>query len=344
MVMYTYLPLLLLIMSPSIAEDHAAACCRLAREYPTPDAIQLWPRPFHMTKTLLDKDKAILFDAFLFKAVGDREQTMRSIAHFENQLKRVCDDDGCDHNGRAMHALDVILKSNPHMDEEEYRLHIKDGIVQIEVKTDYSFTRALTCLFKLVGRDEATGMMSFDASQLDIIDKPKKPWRGLLLDVSRHFMSTSTVIELMNTMHLVNYNILHFHLSDDQGFRLKLKTRPQLASTESYDLSDIRKLMDHAETLGITIVPEFDIPGHSTSWVKAYPSLGACTPNPSSMLNPLDPRVDDLLNDVFEEVSEIFSSKFIHLGGDEVSYNCWRQNPGRCYLCVYTYIHTSFLI
>ncbi len=118
---------------------------------------------------------------------------------------------------------------------------------------------------------------------VEIQDKPRFPWRGLMIDASRHFMPVDVIKRNLDGMAAVKLNVLHWHLSDDQGFRVECKSFPKLTEMGSdglyYSQAQIKDIIKYADDRGIRIVPEFDLPGHSTSWFVGYPEY-ASAPGP----------------------------------------------------------------
>ncbi|MEV5429621.1 beta-N-acetylhexosaminidase [Streptomyces sp. NPDC052701] len=195
-----------------------------------------------------------------------------------------------------------------------------------------------------------------------IEDAPRFGWRGLLLDVARHFMPKDGVLRYLDLMAAHKLNVLHFHLTDDQGWRIEIKRHPRLTEVGSwrartkighrasplwedkphggyYTQDDIREIVAYAAERHITVVPEIDVPGHSQAAIAAYPELGntdvvdttALTVWDTWGINPnvLAPTDTTLrfYEGVFEEVLELFPSRFVHVGGDECPKDQWRISP-----------------
>jgi hexosaminidase len=199
---------------------------------------------------------------------------------------------------------------------------------------------------------------------VEIVDYPRFAWRGLLLDVSRHFFSKEFVLKYIDEMARYKFNVLHLHLSDDQGWRVEIKSFPKLTETGAwrvprtgrwwtYDVSregeaatyggfytqqDIKDMVRYAAQKNITILPEIDVPGHSLAAIAAYPYLSATgyvyPVNPGSKfyniedntLNPADERVYDFLDKVFTEIADLFPGEYIHVGGDECTKMFWHKS------------------
>ncbi len=178
-------------------------------------------------------------------------------------------------------------------------------------------------------------------------NETKFSYRGMHLDVSRHFFSKEVVKQYIDTLSKYNINYFHWHLTDDQGWRIEIKKYPRLTTIGAwrkekndsiyggfYKQAEIKELVAYAKARDITIIPEIDIPGHSSAAIAAYPWLG-CTgqqievPNRWGIFNDIYLPSDStflFLRDVMDEVCELFPSKFIHIGGDEVPKKQWREN------------------
>ncbi|MGW4547746.1 beta-N-acetylhexosaminidase [Streptomyces violaceorubidus] len=192
-------------------------------------------------------------------------------------------------------------------------------------------------------------------------DAPRFHWRGLMLDVSRHFMPKDGVLRYLDLMAAHKLNVLHFHLTDDQGWRVEIKRHPKLTETGSwrtrtkfghrasplwedkphggyYTQEDIREIVAYAAARHITVVPEIDVPGHSQAAIAAYPELGNTDVIDTTALsvwdtwgvcpNVLAPTENTLrfYEGVFEEILELFPSEFVHIGGDECPKDQWRAS------------------
>ena len=193
---------------------------------------------------------------------------------------------------------------------------------------------------------------------VNIQDAPRFEWRGIMLDVSRHFYTIDEVKELLDVMALYKMNKFHWHLTDDQGWRIEIEKYPRLTqigayrdstqiggwNSPLYDVNihggyytreDIREIVDFAAERHIEIVPEIEMPGHTSAAIAAYPELGSLkTPptvatyfNPTwGVFNVADERVIQFIQDVFDEIFDLFPSRYIHIGGDEVHPESWEAN------------------
>ena len=183
------------------------------------------------------------------------------------------------------------------------------------------------------------GKDGFEVPAVHIEDNPRFPWRGLMLDSSRHWMPLEVVKRNLDAMAAVKLNVFHWHLSDDQGFRVESKRFPKLQQEGSdglfYTQDEIRGVVAYARDRGIRVVPEFDIPGHTTAWLVGYPELGT-NPGPYEIgrhwgiyENVLDPSREEtyaFLDAFFEEMTALFPDPYFHVGGDEVEATQWNAS------------------
>jgi len=230
----------------------------------------------------------------------------------------------------------TIAPLTPVMDES-YRLQISPQSLLIEAETDIGAMRGLETAWQLVCADEG----GFYFPEISIQDHPRFPWRGLLIDVSRHFLPVDAIKRNLDGMAMVKLNVLHWHLCDNQGFRVESKRFPRLHGLGSdslyYTQEQIGEVIRYASDRGIRVVPEFDIPGHSTSWLVGYGELGSGN-NPYSLerawgvfdpaFNPANPKVYRFFDRFFGEMAGLFSDEYIHIGGDEVNGKEWEANSG----------------
>ncbi|MDD5657565.1 MAG: family 20 glycosylhydrolase [Elusimicrobia bacterium] len=222
-------------------------------------------------------------------------------------------------------------------EDETYGLEVSSSAMRLSARTDIGAIRGLETLLQLLDAD-ANGYF-FSAVRIE--DKPRFPWRGLLMDVSRHFMPVEVLKRNIDGLAAVKMNVLHLHLSDYQGFRVECLSFPRLHEQGSdgwyYTQEQIREILAYADERGVRVVPEFDIPGHSTSWFVGYPEL-ASTPGPyrverrygvfSSAFNPAAQSTYAFLDKFFAEMAVLFPDDYVHIGGDEVDGADWEANPG----------------
>jgi hexosaminidase len=196
--------------------------------------------------------------------------------------------------------------------------------------------RGIETFLQLVALDA----QGFGAPGVRIEDHPRFYWRGLLIDVARHWMPEDVLKRNLNAMAAVKLNVLHLHLTDDQGFRVESKKYPNLQEMGSdghyYTQGQIAELVAYARDRGIRIVPEIEMPGHSTSWYVGYPQLSS-GPGPFQIerhwgvfdptLDPTRPETYTFLDGLIGEIAELFPDEYLHVGGDEVNGKQWDRNP-----------------
>jgi hexosaminidase len=209
-------------------------------------------------------------------------------------------------------------------DDESYTLDVAASGVRIAAATEWGVLRGLATLTQLC----SGGAAAVPAQRIE--DAPRFPWRGLMIDVARHFIPLPHLLRTLDAMAVFKLNVLHLHLADDQGFRFPSRRYPNLPSREHYRPPELRRLITHAADLGIRVVPELDVPGHTTSWLLAYPEWGSAPAEASrrfgvhrECLDPTRPGVRRALEDLVGEVVEIFPDAYLHLGGDEVHPAWW---------------------
>ena len=232
-----------------------------------------------------------------------------------------------DHPGKEVQELG---------EEESYTLEITPSGAELRGPTTLGVMRGLQTFLQLV---EITPQ-GFAVPAVRIEDTPRFPWRGLLIDCGRHFMPVEVLKRNLDGMAAVKMNVFHWHLSDNQGFRIESKRFPKLHQMGSdglyYTQEQVRDVIAYARDRGIRVVPEFDMPGHSTAWFAGYPDL-ASAPGPYSIERKwgvLDPAMDPtrestykLLDGFVGEMAKLFPDQFFHIGGDEVNGKQWDANP-----------------
>jgi hexosaminidase len=221
-------------------------------------------------------------------------------------------------------------------DPEDYRLSITGTQARLDAKTPLGAVRGLETVLQLV----QPGKTGFELPAVTIEDSPRFPWRGLSFDVVRHFMPLSVVKRTLDGMAAVKLNVLHWHLSDDEGFRIESKRFPKLQQLASdglyYTQAEVRELIAYARERGIRVIPEFDLPGHSTSWCVAYPELASAEGShnlvrlPSDRYETMDPTKEGtyvFLDGFIGEMAALFPDAYFHVGGDEVNPKDWKESP-----------------
>lgn len=229
--------------------------------------------------------------------------------------------------GEAVQGLD---------EDESYQLQITSSQATLSAATDVGAMHGMETFLQLVKLENDT--CSVPAVTID--DAPRFAWRGFMIDVSRHFEPVSVIERTLDGMAVAKLNVFHWHLSDDQGFRAESKKFPKLTETASsgqfYTQEQMREVVAYARARGIRVVPEFDMPGHSSSWILAYPEIGSGEeikelPRvfgiPRAELDPSNEKTYKFIDTFVGEMAEIFPDAYFHIGGDETAGKGWLENP-----------------
>lgn len=293
---------------------------------PQPLELHLIPKPQHLAPQegvfVLDESTNVLLD----------ERYQKEFAYF----KKITD---LPFEGQK-NTLAFLHEKG--MDDEEFRLHISTDTLQLIASTAEGIMRGIQTLRQLMPPQKP---YAFQA--LKMHDYPRFEWRGMLLDCCRHFMEKDFVKRYIDLLAYHKMNILHWHLTEDQGWRIAIDKYPKLTEIGAwregedgqpyggfYTKDDIREILAYAAERHITVVPEIELPGHSTAALAAYPEL-SCTGGPFEVETDWgvfkdiycagNDTVFAFLEDVLLEVMELFPSKYIHIGGDEAPKYRWEH-------------------
>ncbi len=220
-------------------------------------------------------------------------------------------------------------------EDESYTLEIDAKRAVLHAATDVGALRGVATLQQALV-SEASGCF---LPAMRVSDAPRFPWRGLMIDVARHWQPMAVIERNLDGMALVKLNVLHLHLTEDQGFRIESRTHPELHERGSdghfFTQAEMRELIAYAAARGIRVVPEFDMPGHATSWVVSHPEL-ASAPGPYAIerkwgvfdpvLDPTNEKTYALLADFLGEMAALFPDDYLHIGGDENNGVQWNAN------------------
>ena len=221
-------------------------------------------------------------------------------------------------------------------EDEAYHLEVTPSRVLLSAANPLGILHGLQTFLQLV----ANTPQGYVVHAVTIDDSPRFPWRGLMLDAGRHFMPLDTVKQTLDGMEAVKLNVFHWHLSDDQGYRVESKTFPLLTKKGSdgdyYTQDEIKGVIEYARERGIRVMPEFDMPGHATSWFVGYPDL-ASGKGPYKIERKwgvVDPAMDptrestySFLDRFIGEMTALFPDAYFHVGGDECNGKEWDANP-----------------
>ena len=223
--------------------------------------------------------------------------------------------------------------------DESYQLDIQSNKITINAASDLGALHGLETLLQMLQNNST----SYYFQTATITDSPRFTWRGLMIDVARHFQPIDVIQRNLDAMASVKMNVFHWHLTDDQGWRIQIKKHPKLTELASdglfYTQEEIKSIVKYADERGILVVPEIDVPGHASAILTAYPEIGskmdAVSPytiernagifNPT--LDPSNPKTYQLLSEIFDEVCPLFPGAYFHIGGDENEGKDWDSNP-----------------
>ena len=304
-------------------------------------------------------------DVYVFdssrKLVYDNQDSRRSLELFAQDLEELVGIRPSVAAGASEDAKDNVYFTLGLQDggKEAYNINVSSDGILVRAVAPEGIYRATRTLLKSVGT-EKTSSVEFPSAEVS--DWPRFGYRGLMLDVSRHFSDVEMVKRTIDMLALHQLNIFHWHLTDDQGWRIEIKSHPELTEVGAwrddtvvgrylggtdyptdgkrhggfYTQEQIREIVAYAKERYIEIIPEIDLPGHTSAVLAAYPQLGCedkeykvanrwgvirdvlCAGNPASL---------DLFKDIMDEVCELFPGKYIHLGGDECVKERWKACP-----------------
>ena len=221
-------------------------------------------------------------------------------------------------------------------EDESYVLEVSATGAKLTAPTPLGAMHGLQTFLQLVD----VSPDGFAVPALRIQDQPRFPWRGLMIDSARHFIPLDVIRRNIDGMEAVKMNVFHWHLSENQGFRVESRKFPKLhelgSDTLYYTQDEIRDLIAYARDRGIRVLPEFDMPGHSTAWFVGHPELASGN-GPYEIerkwgifdpaMDPTNEKVYKFLDELIGEMAKIFSDRYFHIGGDEVNGKEWDANP-----------------
>lgn len=220
--------------------------------------------------------------------------------------------------------------------DESYKLDVTSPMSSLMAYTVWGALRGLETFSQTVYQD-LNGYYLANGTQ--IVDYPRFHHRGFLIDTSRHYLKLPVIFKFLDALSYSKFNVLHWHIVDDQSFPFVSETYPELSNvgawnnkTHVYTKDDVAQILEYARLRGIRVVPEFDTPGHAFSWRGIKNLLTPCYSGgkPTGQYGPINPIIDsnyDFLEGFFKEVAGRFPDKYLHLGGDEVPFTCWQSNP-----------------
>lgn len=303
---------------------------------------KLLPMPQHVewydNMLTLDSNYSVLIVNYQNSRVVDAVDRFNvRLAYLNNFKSSIIFGSNADNNLHALIKISYEREGDLKVGENEaYEIQINENGIFINAETDLGVLHALETLYQIISDSPQPTIIPTGK----IIDTPRFVWRGLMLDVCRHFIPFEIVKRNIDAMAMVKLNVLHLHLSENQGFRIESKTFPllhQLGSNgDFYTQEQIKELIEYADLRGIRVVPEFDIPGHSTSWFVGYPQY-ASAPGPyeleknfgvmNPVFNPAKPETYVFFEKFLNEMCQLFPDEYFHIGGDENDGVHWNLNP-----------------
>ena len=253
----------------------------------------------------------------------------------------------------ALTSADSLIRfeQTPGYGPEAYRVDVAPHRITVSASTAAGLLYGAVTLWQLLPVGPKSGQIAAQT----IVDEPRYAWRGLMLDSSRHFQSPAFVHSMIDWMAWHKLNILHWHLTDDQGWRIEIRKYPRLTSVGAwripavvpgtpapgryggfYSQDEVRNIVRFAATRNVQIIPEIDMPGHAQAAIAAYPALGSLDAKPTlpvsnrwgvhTHLFNLEPATFEFLENVLGEILQLFPSRFIHIGGDEAVKDEWNAS------------------
>jgi len=295
-----------------------------------------WPQKVELAS---QQGKLVLDRQLLISVSGD--QLGNSVNHWRQRIAQQTGWTLLPQLSPAKQGLiDIVIKhkvkEQPLPDSDEsYHLAVTEKGVTLTANTRFGAMRGMETLLQLIQTDSQNTFIPL----VNISDVPRFPWRGVLLDSTRHFLPVSDILRQLDGMAAAKFNVFHWHLTDDQGWRFESQHYPKLQQEASdglyYTREQMKMVVAYATALGIRVVPEIDLPGHATSIAAAYPEL-ISAPGPYQVarewgvhkptLDPSNEAVYKFADTIIGEVTQIFPDPYLHIGGDEVDDTQWKES------------------
>ncbi|XP_077988447.1 beta-hexosaminidase subunit beta-like [Glandiceps talaboti] len=305
----------------------------------------VWPKPQQMTMT--DKQLIINPTKFLFTYSSHTCDILTEA--FQRYQKVIFDEvTTMSKNGTVgeddeelyslVVSLDNVCDKYPGMESNEtYALDIIAGSANLKAPSIWGVLRGLETFSQLVYMLD-DGRLAININT--IIDWPRFKYRGILLDTGLHFITTPVLLQNLDAMAFNKFNVFHWHITEDDSFPYQSRDFPEMSQkgafnpyTHVYTQEDVAMVIEYARLRGIRVLVEFDTPAHAQSWGLSYPNLlTTCYKGdkPDGTYGPMNPTTNytyNFLAKFFKEVVEVFPDKYLHLGGDEIDFDCWESNP-----------------
>lgn len=294
------------------------------------DAITIIPKPnsvsIHNGSFKLQKSTTVLYP---------NDSIIDVVKIIETSFKSPLKSHKLSTNVKSTNIIELQIEKG--FSNEGYKLKITPQKISCQAFTNTGLFYAVQSLIQLIRSDNTFPCLVIE-------DAPLFSWRGFMLDESRHFMGKDVVIQYLNIMSKLKLNRFHWHLTDEQGWRIEIKQYPKLttigsignwsdskATAQYYTQEDIREVVEYARQRHIMVIPEIDMPGHATAATKAYPELSGGGEGrwQGFTFNPAKESTYEFLDNVFSEIIDLFPAPYIHIGGDEVHFGnqSWYTDP-----------------
>jgi hexosaminidase len=323
---------------------------------PVPKQIEPGLGKFRISSQFSVNIQATATDTVLYRAVNRAYQALNRKTGLVFGQKYIT---AADTMSNAPVKVIALARSVPGIGvDERYSLVVTENNIVLRAPNTIGVLRGLQTLIQLLDKDDK----GYYLSCVSIDDSPRFKWRGIMIDAARHFISVEEIKRNIDAMAAVKMNVLHWHLTDDEGFRVESKIFPLLQRNGSngdyYTQEQLKDVVAYARDRGIIVVPEFDMPGHSQSWFAGYPELASLLgpyrpgprtqwqnehPNPnapkstsmadmianmvSPTFDPTNEKVYAFLDKFTGEMAKIFPSGYMHIGADENNGMAWKLNP-----------------
>jgi len=331
-----------------------------------PERIHLIPEPVSIEE---GKGLFVLDDQVALDLQTSDKQLKQSVKWFTEKIEAISGIQLDGKNGTKKLTIALNESADSVLGKEGYRLKVTPEGISLQANQAAGIFYGMQSILQLLPADiesnSAVSGVQWTIPAVEITDYPRFGWRGLMLDVSRHFFTKEEVKHFIDEMVRYKYNTFHWHLTDDQGWRIEIKSLPELTEKGAYRVNrvgrwgtfqpalaneeasyggfytqeDIKEIVAYASERYVTILPEIDVPGHSLSLIATYPTLSSTKkkysvnggwrilPQDDNALDPSNEEVYDKLDKIFTEVAQLFPNPYIHIGGDEAYKGYWERNP-----------------
>jgi hexosaminidase len=315
-----------------------------------------------LPNSIIQKNGSFLIDKNTIIFSGERNDTLNTtISFLKDVIEKQTGYRLIDKGKQSTSISGIVFKKSKidSLGKEGYQLNISPNCIEIAANTEAGLFYGVQSLIQLLPWNGKTNK-PISLNCIEIVDYPRFEWRGMMLDCSRHFFPTDFIMKLLDNLALHKINTFHWHLTDDQGWRIEIKQFPLLTSVGAfrretligdpysgskkfdgkrhggyYSQAEIKEIVKYASERFITIVPEIEMPGHAQAAIAAYPWLGS-TDVPTEvatywgvkpyLYNPFDTTFY-FLEKVLTEVFDLFPGEYVHIGGDEAIKDQWKANP-----------------